>query len=227
MRRLLCSVLLLVSLPATAGDVGDQLEAAEQVAWLGIDYSQVRIFDAEQFEDPEARVYWSPVADLPDVGGRFRNQKEAFLTLATDWNQMAVNALIDPLEKAIQRDIVVDLGSPTGPTAATSRKVWFESQYEARNNPPTMTDKDVAGLVKRYRTATRTGIGLALVADRFDEPDKEACYWVTWVELKKKEVIQTERTCEKRGSADFRAAWYAPGAKVMKTMTKELKKGTY
>ena len=229
MRHLLAlAALLSFSLPAAASsDVDDRLEAAAEVVWVGIDYSAVRIFDAEQFEDPEARVYWGPMADLPDVVGRFRNPKEVFATLTRDWNQMAVNALMEPLEKAIDRDITVDLSSENGPSSISSRKVFFESQYEAKNNPPTMTEQDVAGLVKRYKVKARDGVGLVLIADRFSEPDKEACFWTTWFDLKKKEVIQTERTCEKPGSADFRAQWYAPAAKILKTVTKELKKGTY
>ena len=220
-------LLALLAAPAqAAGAMSPQIAAAPEVVWVGIDYSVVRMFVEQRFEDPDKQIFWGPGAGLLDVVRHFKDQKEAFTTLSEDWNAMAQNSLVVPLEKIIERDLVIDMPSPMGQTQ-TKRSTWFESVYEAKNNPPDLTPDGVAALVKKYKLDRHKGVAFVLIADRFDEPEKEACFWPTWFDPEKKGIIQTERVCEKASGSEFRNQWFSPVSRIMKAIVKTIKDGKY
>lgn len=211
---------------ASAGGLTSQLESAPEMVWLGLDYSRVRIFTPETFEDPEERVFWDPGGGLGDVVVRFKKPKEAWDQLTADWNAMAVNAHVEDIEKALQREILVDLPTPSG---QTQRKgdVFFESIYDAKNTPVELNQTVIQDMVKKYRVKTKKGIGFVFVMDRFSQPDKEVCAWPTFFQLDKKTIISTERVCKKPSGSGYRNYWFSIVPSYIKDMTKAIKKGDF
>lgn len=212
---LLCSV-------ALAGGMKDRLEAAPAVVWAGIDYSAARLFVPETFDDPEVQTFYSPGGGLGDMLKRYDDPQDAWNDLVRDWNTMLQNDSVEKLEWAIQRDLVVDLPAPEGQTKKSAP--YFESQYEAKNNPPSLDQTAIAAMVKKYRLKTKDGMGLVFIYERADAIEKEACLWPTWFDVKKKEVVQTERVCEKPGGGGFRNYWYKPVSTTTKDIVKALEK---
>ncbi|MFN7144715.1 MAG: hypothetical protein ACK4YP_13145 [Myxococcota bacterium] len=226
----MCSLLLavlFVGVPdATAGGLTSQLQSAPEMVWLGLDYSRVRIFTPEQFDNPEQRVFWDPGGGLGDTVTRFKKPKDAFDQLVADWNSMAVHDHLEDLEKALQREITVDLPTPAG---QTQRKgdVFFESVYDAKSTPVELNQTVIQEMVKKYKIKAKKGVGLVFVMDRLSQPDKEVCAWPTYIELEKKTVLATERVCEKPGGSGYRNYWFNIIPAYVKDVTKAIKKGDF
>ncbi len=218
--------LLLVAPDANAGGLTQQLQAAPDMVWLGLDYSRVRIFTPEIYDDPEARVFWDPGGGLGDVVTRFKKPKDAWDQLTADWNAMAVNAHVENIEKALQREILVDLPTPAG---QTQRKgdVFFESIYDADDTPVELNQTVIQEMVKKYKVKTKKGVAMVFIMDRFSQPDKEVCAWPTFIELDKKTVISTERVCEKPSGSGYRNYWFSIVPAYIKDMTKAIKKDDF
>lgn len=219
---------LAATLPdASAGGMTSQLQAAPAVVYVGLDYSAVRIFTPERFDDPEARVFWDPGSGRGDTVTRFKTPMEAFELLVTDWNAMAVNDIVEPLEKALEREITVELATPAGPTQRKG-DVFFESVYDAKTTPVELNQTVIQDMVKKYRVKAKSGIGFVFVMDRYSQPDKEACAWPTFFSLDgKKTILQTERICEKPGGSGYRNYWFSVVPNIVKDMTKAIKKGDF
>jgi hypothetical protein len=221
----LTSLLALVP-AADAGQLQSQLEAAPEIVWVGLDYSKVRIFTPEVFDNPDERVYWDPGGGLGDVVTHFAKAKDAWTQLISDWNSMAVAEIIEPLEQGLQHEITVDLMGPAGPTKRTG-EVFFESIYDAKKVAPELNQEAIQALVKTYRTKAKKGIGIAFVMDRLSYPEKEACAWPTFFDLEKKTIIQTERICKKPGGSGYRNYWLNIVPSIVKDYTKAMKKGEF
>jgi hypothetical protein len=211
---------------ASAGQLTSQLQSAPEMVWLGLDFSRVRIFTPETFDDPEERVFWDPGGGLGDVVTRFKKPKDAWDLLIADWNAMAVNSHVEDIEKALQREILVDLPTPAG---QTQRKgdAFFESIYDAKNTPVELNQTVITDMVKKYKVKTKKGIGLVFVMDRFSGPDKEVCAWPTFIQLEKKTVISTERVCKKPSGSGYRNYWFSIVPSYIKDMTKAIKKDDF
>jgi hypothetical protein len=207
---------------AHAGMLLAQLQSAPEIVWTGLDYSRVRIFTPETFDDPEARVYWDPGGGLGDVVTHFKTPKDAWTQLIADWNAMAVTEIIDPLEKSLEHEITVDLMGPAGPTQRKG-DTFFESVYDAKKTPPELTQAIIQDMVKKYRVKERKGIGIAFIMDRYSYPEKEACAWPTFFDLEKKTILQTERVCKKPGGSGYRNYWFNLVPGIVKDMTKAIK----
>jgi hypothetical protein len=225
---LLALSLLLGTPHAASGGMTQQLQASPELVWLGLDFSRVRIFTEERFDDPEKRVYWDPAAgsSIGDTVTHFKTPEEAWDRLVADWNLIASETQIEPLERALQREITTDLPTPSG---QTQRKgdVFFESVYEAKNTPVELNQAAIQDMVKKYRIKSKNGIGLVFVMDRFSQPDKEACMWPTYIDLAKKTVIQTERICEKPSGSGYRNYWLGEIGTYVKDVTKAIKKSEF
>jgi hypothetical protein len=223
---LLFSLLVVAAPPAHAGGLTPQLQAAPELVWLGLDFSRIRIFTPERFDDPEERVFWDPGGGLKDTVTRFKTPKDAWDQLIGDWNYMAANEYVDDLEVALQREITVDLPTPAG---QTQRKgdVFFESVYDAKNTPVELNQAVIQDMVKKYKVKAKKGMAIVFIMDRFSHPDKEACAWPTFIDLDKKTVVSTERICEKPGGSGYRNYWLNVIPAIIKDMTKAIKKGEF
>lgn len=216
-------MLLLLVAPAFAG-MYSQLSSATNpaVVWAGIDYSAAEIYVPETFADPDEKFYFEPGGGLRDQVRRFKDPKEAFESLTTDWNIMLQYVMFKEFEEVLQRNLIADLATPAGQTSRKGDDYFF-SNYEAKNHPSTFTRDTVVGLVKKYKLKEKEGIGLSFIVERFSADDKSACIWPTWFDLKKKDVIDTEQVCEKPGGGEFRNRWLKPITSIAQDMVKDLK----
>lgn len=215
---------LLAATLAFAGPIYDRTQTAPNVVWVGADFTATHLFVPETFDDPSDPVLFNPGGGLRDAVRRYEKPDDAWKDLVVEWNQMLQHDLEDSLEMTIQRDLVIDLAGPAGPTQ-TRKPPFFESQYEARNVPQDLDPDVIAGMVKKYRLKSRDGLGLVFIYERGSALDKEACVWPTWFDVQKKTIISTQRVCEKPGGQTFRNYWYTPMLKIGQDVVKGLKKG--
>jgi hypothetical protein len=214
--------LLLASL-VWAGPIATQLETAPAIVWAGVDYSQARFFVPEEFDDPKEQIFFNPGGGLRDAVRYYSKPKDAWDELVKEWNVMLQHDALEDMEKAILRDVTPDMPGEAGQTSG-KKEPFFESQYEAKNNPPTLDQTGVQALVKKYRLKTKAGVGFVIVYERGSQVDKEACVWPTWFDLGTKQVISTERVCGKPGGSGFRSYWYKPMLDATNDIVKALKK---
>jgi hypothetical protein len=208
------------------GGIEPQLVAAQELVWLGLDFSRVRIFTPEQFTDPDERVFWDPGGGLGDTVTRFKNPEAAFDQLVSDWNSMAVHDHVEDLEKALEREILVDLPSASGQTNHKGDR-YFESVYDAKDTMVELNQAVIQDMVKKYRVKSRKGVGFVFIMDRFSHPDKEACVWPTFFDLSNKVVFHTERICKKPGGSGYRNYWFNVIPSIVKDMVKDIKRDEY
>jgi hypothetical protein len=216
-------MLFLLLETALAGAIYDQSQTAPAIVWAGVDYSKARFFVPETFDNAEVITFFNPGGGLRDAVRRYGKPADAWNDLIKEWNAMLQYDLVEDMEKAILRDLVVDLPNEAGQTTG-KKEPYFESQYESKNNPMTLDMTAIGDMVKKYKLKSKEGLALVFIYERASYVDEQACLWPTWFDTKTKVVIQTARTCEKPGGQGFRNYWYTPMLNIGKDILKALKK---
>jgi hypothetical protein len=230
--RLVALLLLvpgLVSLTAEAGPppppngpVSGQIQAASAFVWAGVDLSRARFFVPETFDNPDELIMFDPGGGLRDEVHRYKDPAEAFTDISEDWNAMLLTIMEEDFEKVLQRDLTRDLPGPAGQT--NKKPPYFFSQYEAKNLPPDLDEAQVGAMVKKYKLDSKSGVGLVFIYERASRLDDEACVWPTFFDVQKRNVIWSERMCEKPGGVTFRNYWLKPVIKISEDLVKRFKK---
>jgi hypothetical protein len=79
-----------------------------------------------------------------------------------------------------------------------------------------LKEDDISALVKGYSFSGKTGIGILFVMEAMSKSGKAAAIWVTFIDMKSKKVLLTERMEEKTGmSFGFKNYWAAPVKKAL------------
>jgi hypothetical protein len=82
--------------------------------------------------------------------------------------------------------------------------------------------EDISSLVNGYNFGDKKGIGLLLVMEGMDKSAKECAIWVTFIDLKARKVILTERIEGKAGpSFGFRNFWASGVKSVLENVEKK------
>jgi hypothetical protein len=68
-------------------------------------------------------------------------------------------------------------------------------------------ESDIADLIKGFDFGGKTGIGILFVMEGMSKTAKAASVWVTFVDMKAKKVLLTERMEEKAAGFGFRNYW--------------------
>jgi len=199
---------LLFSASAAAGGLKSDLEKADAVVWAGIDYSRAVFMVPETFDDPEERTYFAPKLSLPEEIHRYSKPEEAWKDLTEDWNTIAENALRAKLEMALQRDVEIDMPDPAGQTKKSAP--YFLSQYDYKTAKTELTREDIQAMVKKYRLQTKKGVAFVFIVESGSKIEKKECVWPTFFDVAKKDIVWTERICEKPGGPSFRDVWIKP-----------------
>ena len=79
-----------------------------------------------------------------------------------------------------------------------------------------LKEDDISNLVKGFSFGDKKGIGILFVMEAMSKSGKAAAMWVTFVDMKTKKVLLTERMEEKTGmSFGFRNYWATPVKKAL------------
>ena len=154
------------------------------LTYLGIDFSQTRILDQGNADDIRNRLYRS-INDLIvdefkkfDIKGAFRKSNVINYT----------NAVSEQNGKANIGDIISNNSSD------------FNRLKEA----------DIVKIVKGLDLKGKEGVGVVFIMEAMRKVDKkgDAAIWITFVDMKSKKMLMTERIEEKaKGGFGFRNFW--------------------
>ncbi|MES2774207.1 MAG: hypothetical protein V4722_08485 [Bacteroidota bacterium] len=171
-----------ISFSQTLKDVFTNSESP--LVYLGIEFSKTRLLDIGNADDIRARQYGAI-------------------------NQLIVN---EPkkfdLKKAFRKSNIEHDFSAVTKNYATANLNDILSTNSADFNR--FKESDVTAIVKSLDLAGKQGIGLLFVVEAFRKMDKkgDAAIWVTFVDMKTKKVLMTERIESKGSSAiGFRNYW--------------------
>lgn len=161
------------------------------ITWLGMDFSQMKfIGSATQYKD---------AGEITNAALRdkyFPGWNDLFMAEKDKYN----------VADAVRRTSVT---YATEITKAANDKVTNREFFSGKDEDYQLLDEQkVADLVKKYNFQGKTGIGFLFVVEGMSKSANEASAWVTFVDMKTKTVLLTQRETGKTGMAfGFRNYW--------------------
>lgn len=193
-------VLLISSIhPSFAQTVKNIFDGETPITYLGIDFSQAKVFGETATAPTDMRDNLFPAIN---------------------------NSVINHLNKydiagALQRqDVASDLGQVNSHNRSIAVQQIKTSNVSDFNH---LNPGDIDKLVSSYDFAGKTGIGLLLVVDGMSKLKKAATIYVTFINMTTKRVLLTERLEGNAGGFGFRNYW----AKPIEDVIKKIKKTKY
>lgn len=208
---------------ALAATASGEFREHYTLVWAGIDFRGLEMYVPERFSDPTEKIIWGPGGGLFDFVGTFPTQKDAWLRLCTDWNQMYTLDRVPEARKIIGGDVLVE--NPDNCAASYGQEPRFYVEAEANRHPPHVNDTDIASAVRTWPMERKEGVAMLVVAERYSKNDREACVWPTFFDLTSRQVLWTDRVCESPSGLGFRNFWFNPLATAAKDALTQLAKG--
>lgn len=211
MKKLLVSIgmalLLVLSSDVKAQfSKADLFKASNTITWIGIDYTEVKFI--------------GPATGWGDEGTKSPTEMRDKYFPA--WNELIIG---EPkafkLAEAVSR---TELNSAIEITAAANAKMDKKEIFsENIGDFQLLKEGDVQNMIKKYDFKGKEGIGFMMVAEGMSKGREEASYWVTFVDMKTKNVLLTKRVLGKAAGFGFRNYWAGTVKSVLKSMKKDFK----
>lgn len=210
MKKLLLYIAaLLITVNTNAQNKADVFDESQPITWLGLDFTQVKfIGNAAQWQDA-GEITNSQMRDkyFPAWNNLFLNEKDKY-KVADAVRRTEVDYAIEITEKANN----------------AIKGNFFESDA---NMYQLLDEQKVAALVKKYDFKGKSGIGFMFFVEGMSKGKEEGSMWATFVDMKSKTVLLTQRVTGKSGGFGFRNYWaktFANGLKAVKNDWKSWKK---
>lgn len=179
------------------------------ITWLGIDFSQVQFIG-------------SPMKGLASNKGMVTND-EFRDVFTVEWNQLFIDEMKKyDVAKAVHRPAVkyaIDV------TMKTNKQL---TKKEFFTNDPSkfkiINESNIADLVKKYDFQNNDGIGMMFFVEGMSKGQSSVGVWVTFVDMKSKNVLFTTYETEKPGGFGFRNYWAKPFYTIIKEMDSNFKR---
>lgn len=205
----LCSLVIATGLFAqTKSDIFD---ASNPVTFIGLDFTHTKfIGNASNYQD----------------AGEVTNNsmKEKYIPA---WNHMFASAseqknfkIADAINRS-EVDYAIEAADKVN--GAITRKDFFSDKMA---DFPSFSSAQIAGIVKKYDLSGKSGIGLIFIVEGMRKGEEKgdpsyATVWVTFVDMKSKSVLLTQKIQGKAGGFGFRNFWAGAWKSVIKEMKSE------
>jgi hypothetical protein len=180
----------------TKADVFDE---KTPIAWLGLDYSQVKFIGAPtDYESKSDSLTSEKIIHtyMPAWNGLFTMQQKKF-DVAKAIHRSQVNYMVDLTEKQ-NRQIKREL--------FTKDSLTFK----------TLDEQKISDLVKNYDFGGNTGIGMLFFIEGISKAKEKEGAWITFVDMGSKTLIYTSYQVGKTGGMGFRNTWINPAYWMLK-----------
>jgi len=187
--------LLLVAVQASAQNtLSDLYSGKAKLTFLGLDFTQAKYIGRAGFTDPVAiknqhMVSWN---NLIEYEPKKFSMQDAF-KLKPDQYQSKVADMIKLNESAEVKDNIT------------------EEAY-------TITEDQVKKSVSKYSLSEKDGIGLVYVVESLNKNAEKMYAWVTFIDLKTKKVLYTEKLEGSAAGFGFRNYWAGAVYKINKSI---------
>lgn len=188
------------------GDSNSIIKGGEEITWLGMDFTQVRVIGAA--------AQWKDVGEITDNQMRdkyipawndfFLNEQKKY-DVAKYVDRSSVHYAMDVTEKMNNRKY--------------PKTVFSDSPEDYER----LQEADIVRLVKGYDFKGQNGVGLLFFIEGMSKGKEEACAWVTFVDMKGKSVLQTKRVYGRAGGFGFRNYWAKSFFNILKNISSEMR----
>ena len=204
MRTYLASFLICLSVLANAQTAEDLFKASDtKIYWLGIDFSHVQLVgDFSQFNSAGEK------SSVEVKNKYFPAWNEIVLNEAKKYD---VKGMLRKENMVYDIDMIADVNSKA---AVEELEV---------NNPVQYTREEVEKFVKRYKPASKDGIGIVFVAESLNKRELEAWYHFVAIDLSNNQVLVYDRLKGKPAGIGLRNYW----ANTIYDVIKEIKGDRY
>jgi hypothetical protein len=162
--------------------------AESSVTWYGVDYSLVKFTLITESTQQIVTNY------LPSINAVIITEPEKF-NIRKYFNKYNVTIELDNVNEHNQK---------------------IDPAQLAITNPSSITQEDVNKLVKSYKTAGKTGMGLVFIAENMNKTTAIGSFYVVFFDLATKEIIDSQRVIGKASGFGFRNFWAGAVAAAMK-----------
>jgi hypothetical protein len=191
---------------AQKGKSESVLKSGEEITWLGMDFSQLRVIGAATQWKDAGKISEAELRDkyVPSWNDLFLSEQKKF----------DVAKYVD--RKEVHYDIDV--------TAKANSKKFPKSVFT--DNPDDfehLTQADIERLVKGYDFKGKSGVGLLFFVEGMSKGKEQACAWVTFADMKSRTVLQTKRIYGSAGGFGFRNYWAKGFFSILKSISSEMR----
>lgn len=168
-------------------------DGTTKVTFLGLDFTQAKFIGQEGFADPDKiKTYY-----------------------LQRWNEV----LVEEFDKYSLMKALKSKNYATETDALILANDGYNVNANIINGSHTgITEKDVEKAVKKYKISKGEGIGVAYVVESFSKTDDKAFIWVTFIDMKSKKVLYTEKLSGKTSGFGFRNYWLGAVSNVHKSV---------
>lgn len=185
----------------------DVFKSSVPLTWLGVDFSELR------FIGPAAG--WGTESTKSPT-----EMRDTYYHLWNDYiEKEPKNYKLEEATGRKQLDRATEVVRKINATA-NKKEIFSESSSDDKH----LDEQDIQRMVKQYDCGKRTGIGFVLIAESMNKPLEQATYWVTFIDMKSKNVLFTRRVFGEAGGFGFRNYWLGSIKSVLKGMKKEFKR---
>jgi len=195
---LLAVFYLVLSFPIKAQYSTSDIFEVTKITWFGLDFSNVKLIGTIGFKNPESiQSYY------------FNTWNSLILTESDKYN----------LARFFHKDLVRhDLSVVTERnTIPEPDKLVIETDYS-------FDVEKVKQIIAEYDSGEKDGIGLVFIIESLNKYKEKASIWVTFFDIKTKEVLLAEYMDGKSGGFGFRNYWAKSYYNVMKSAYKSVRK---
>jgi len=185
MKKLLLVAISLILFNGTNYSQSNKAYCAQEITWLGLDYSVAYFTDEKAFPDPNTlknKLFfeWNEFVFTEqkkfDIGRTFN---KTYVIYSTSY----INS----------RNKNTDVSSHIGNFGYYQRHFNNDSIQE---------------IISSYSLPDNiSGVGLVFIVESLNKPEREAVYWITFFDIKTKEVLLTERFIGKPFGGGTRNYW--------------------
>ncbi len=195
---LFCCSLAVIAADSKAD--GQALRKADSVVWAGIDYSLVRMYGTQDFNDTD----------------------KIFPEMFEAWNALFVSEpWAERVGKTLGKKVIVDIGGMSERNKlAKPDQVIREDGTDALLAETHITEKDIAKAIRSYTMREKAGVGLVFVVDRFVSASKKGSLHIVLFDVEKREVLASQRGVYRAAGFGFRNFWFG----VVKQAIPDVKK---
>jgi hypothetical protein len=186
--KLLLSLLIMMGISTAQAATPADVATADQVVWAGLDYSMVKMYGTQDFNDPGA----------------------IFPGYLNKWNDLYGAEMMTVLSKTLKKQVVFDGKSVTAANEKATESQIIREDGKKLEEKSHITPDDIANAVKAYDLKTTNGIGLVFIIDRLVKPSEQGCSYVVFFDIASREVALTKRICANAGGFGFRNYWFKP-----------------
>jgi hypothetical protein len=202
MKKLLFIIFTLLNAAAASADntMADVFAGKTKVTFLGLDFTQAKYIGAAGFADP----------------GAIENQHLA------SWNNLIE---MEPKKFSLQKPL--HLGDDQYASKVEDMIKVNKAAKVAGNiteEDHSITEDQVKKSVSKYALSEKDGVGVVYVVENLSKTAERMSVWVTFIDLKTKKVLHTERVEGKAGGFGFRNYWAGAVYKINQEIGSKLYK---